>query len=177
MNIFFLHPNQVKCARWHCDKHVVKMILETAQLLYTAHWELAIADDRLPVFKTAPRHSREPRMLGYLPIRNTKHPCAIWAKESIENYMWLAILGLALCNEYRYRFSDKIHSCEKHLRWLYCHPPPELLSSYKEFTVPARAMPDQYKISKNVVSCYREYYRKGKKDLLKYTGRQAPHWL
>ena len=54
MNIFFLHPNARRCARWHCNKHVVKMILETAQLLYTAHWVLEMAENRLPCFKDAP---------------------------------------------------------------------------------------------------------------------------
>ena len=174
MNIFFLHPNQVKCARWHCDKHVVKMILETTQLLYTAHWQLAIDEGRLPVFKTAPAHSKEPRMVGYLPS-NPNHPCAIWARASFEHYEWLVILGLALCNEYRFRYSDKKHSCEDHLRWLYCNPPPEI--QYRGWQQPPMAMPDEYKKSKNSIVSYRVYYAKGKTHLLKYTGRHRPHWL
>jgi hypothetical protein len=175
MNIFFLHFNQAKCARWHCDKHVVKMILETAQLLYTAHWILAINKGLLPSFKTAPPHALEPRMRGYLPIRNDKHPSAIWARESLQHYRWLSIFGLALCNEYRYRFNDKKHSCENHLRWLYMNAPPELFDNgWKD---PPPAMPDIYKTSKNSIICYRKYYNEGKQSLLTYTGRHRPHWL
>jgi hypothetical protein len=167
--------NQIKCARWHCDKHVVKMILETTQLLYTAHWYVAISKGTLPTFKTAPTHSREPRMHGYLPVNNPSHPSALWARQSAEHYEWLSIFGLALCNEYRHRFSNKKHSCENHLRWLYQNLPPGL--ERNGFRDPPLAMPDEYKVSKNAVVSYRTYYKKGKTAILKYSGRHRPHWL
>ena len=113
-------------------------------------------------------------MIGYLPS-NPNHPCAIWARASFEHYEWLVILGLALCNEYRFRYSDKKHSCEDHLRWLYCNPPPEI--QYRGWQQPPMAMPDEYKKSKNSIVSYRVYYAKGKTHLLKYTGRNRPHWL
>ena len=174
MNIFFLHFKQSKCARWHCDKHVVKMILETAQLLYTAHWYLAIDRGYLPSFATAPPSVSEPRMRGYLPISNQKHPSALWTRESLEHYKWLALFGLALCNEYRHRFNDKKHSCENHLRWLYMNIPKELES--RGWKDPPPAMPDIYKTGTAIAS-YRNYYRDGKTALLKYTKRNKPHWI
>ena len=175
MNIFYLHPNVSRCARWHCDKHVVKMILETAQLLYTAHWVLALNAGTQPALSTAPPPKTRPTEHGYLSIRNKNHPCAIWARESRAHYMWLSEFGLALCLEYRHRFGDKSHSCEKHLLWLYFNPPAQIVE--KGWTQPPKAMPDQYKRSKDSIVCYRIYYVEGKTELLTYTGRHKPHWI
>jgi hypothetical protein len=171
MNIFYLSHKTSRCARWHCDKHVVKMILETTQLLYTAHWVLSV----IPDFSGAPmRKGAEAR--GYISIRNAKHPCAIWVRESLEHYVWLCELGLALCEEYSHRYgAQKRHSCEDHLQWLFEFPPLELEA--KGWKQPPMAMPDEYKISKNSMVSYREYYRRGKKDLLTYSERHMPHWL
>ena len=172
MNIFYLSQKPSRCARWHCDKHVVKMILETAQLLYTAHWVLSGGK---PDFVTAPyRKNTEER--GYMSIKNVKHPSAIWVRESLDHYVWLCQLGIALCWEYNHRFGvKKRHSCEVHIHWLYENLPPSLKSvGWKE---PPRAMPDEHKYVENAILCYRRYYRDGKKHLLTYTARHAPHWL
>ena len=169
MNIFYLCHKISRCARWHCDKHVVKMILETTQLLYTAHWVL----DGQPDFSTAPkRKGSEER--GYLSIKNKKHPSAIWARASLDHYAWLCQFGLALCDEYRFRFGDKKkHACEDHLMWLYENPPNLEPLGWSQ---PPQAMPDEYKNSNSIIA-YRNYYRKGKKELLTYTKRHAPHWI
>ena len=181
MNIFYLSHKPSRCARWHCDKHVVKMILETTQLLYTAHWILALAAGHAPDFKTAPsRKDADPAASrGYQPIRNAKHPCAIWTRHSLENYRWLCSLGIALCEEYQHRFgSDKVHSCEEHLYWLNRNPPAEIVS--RGWTQPPQAMPDQYRRSTNSIVAYRIYYKENKgavRDILTYTKRHRPHWL
>ena len=177
MNIFYLHPKATRCAKWHCDKHVVKMILETAQLLYTAHWVLATAAGAKPNFDTAPTSKSRPTERGYISIHNQKHPCAIWTRESLQHYKWLCELGLALCLEFRHRFGDKAHSCEKHLLWLTWNPPAQLKD--KGWTQPPKAMPEEFKRSKNSVVCYRIYYMEGKgsRGLLKYTARHRPHWI
>jgi len=171
MNIFYLSHKITRCARWHCDKHVVKMILETAQLLYTAQWVLSKDP---PDFTTAPcRKGSEER--GYLSIKNKKHPCAIWARESLDHYVWLCQFGLALCEEYRFRFgAKKKHACEDHIMWLYEYPPGSLKPI--GWTQPPKAMPDEYKHANSIIA-YRQYYKKGNKDLLTYTKRHAPHWL
>lgn len=175
MNIFFLHKKQARCARWHCDKHVVKMILETTQLLYTAHWMLCIEVDTLPNFATAPRMKGNPRMHGYLPIRNDKHPCALWTRADVHNYRWLVLLGMALCNEFRHRFKGGAHSCEEHLRWLYFHEPANI--PVGKWTEPPLAMDPVYRCSTSAIVSYRNYYKKGKGHLLSYTRRHRPHWV
>jgi len=189
MNIFVLHFKPRKAARWHVDKHVVKMILETCQLLYTAHWVLcypaltncksvmalskAQKQHAIPEYmKTAPlcHASQEP---GYRPC-HVHHPCARWTRQSLGNYQWLVTLGQELAREYRYRF-HKIHSCEAHLVWLSEHLPPTLPDSpLQSFAI---AMAEEYRISDDPVECYRHYYRTGKEHLISYTIRGVPHWI
>lgn len=175
MNIFFLSRKPSRCARWHCDKHVVKMILETTQLLYTAHWVLAAAAGELPDFSDAPCRKGSDQQ-GYLPIRNRNHPCAIWTRESLDHYNWLCGFGLALCEEFSHRFG-KTHSCEEHIGWLMGNIPATIPS--KGWRQPAQAMPDIYRRSDSVVA-YRAYYKLNKgeeRGMLTYSRRHRPHWL
>jgi hypothetical protein len=169
MNIFYLSHKPSRCARWHCDKHVVKMILETAQLLYTAHWVLENPD-----LSTAPV-KKNTTQRGYQSIKNKKHPSAIWARESLDHYMWLCELGFELCREYKHRFGEKKeHGCQRHIIWLAAYPPAALKSL--GWSQPPQAMPDEYKDADSIVA-YRAYYIGGKKDLLHYTKRHMPHWI
>ena len=86
MNIFVLDLDPVKAARYQCNKHVVKMVLETAQLL-CAPFEPGVAPYKRSHFN---------------------HPSSIWTRSSLSNYHWLIVHGMALCDEYEYRYS-KIH--------------------------------------------------------------------
>lgn len=162
MNIFFLSLNPQEAARLHCDKHVVKMILETTQLLYSSHWLLN--PEGLPenAYKLAHKN----------------HPCAIWVRTSLTNYMWLASLGLWLCREYQYRYGEhKVHKSEQHLLWLINNPP--LLIPNYGFTQPALAMPDEYKQT-DIVESYREYYidsKLEKRGIVNYTRREWPEFI
>jgi hypothetical protein len=170
MNIFYLSHNPSRCARWHCDKHVVKMILETCQLLYTAHWVLDVTPD----LSGAPRRKGSEER-GYRSIRGKNHPCAIWARESREHYFWLCNLGLSLCSEYQHRFgAGKQHASYEHLVWLTENAPRALVAT--GWRAPAQAMPPEYKKTSSIVA-YRAYYRGGKAHLLNYSGRHKPHWL
>ena len=72
MNIFFLDTDVKKCAEYHVDKHVVKMILETCQLLYTAHWVLAYPS--LKECKSAIAVSRFQKTLA-VPSSMSSAPC------------------------------------------------------------------------------------------------------
>jgi hypothetical protein len=111
MNIFYLSAKPGRCARWHCDKHVVKMILETTQILYTCHH--ANGGTEL-VEKYAPKCNNG--MRGYKK-HAVNHPSVIWARSSLAHYIWLCWLGLALVKEYNHRFNPiKPHSCLVHLR-------------------------------------------------------------
>ena len=106
MNIFMLDLDPKKAAEYHCDKHVVKMILESAQILYCAHWVLN--PSRVPEFAYKKTHPN--------------HPSCIWVRESIENYEWLCQLAIELCKEYTFRY-EKIHKTQKHIEWLIDNPP------------------------------------------------------
>lgn len=191
MNIFALHWRQRKCARWHVDKHIVKMLLEYCQLLYTAHWALyypgllecqssvalSRAQKKLGVpeyMKTAPLcdSTGEPT---YRPC-HIHHPCAVWSRTNSGNYKWLAKLGIEVAREYTHRFK-KVHSCQKHMEWLVANLPPTIKRfPRREFPI---AMADEYKISKNPIICYRYYYNtsKAERGLIQYTNRHQPHWL
>jgi hypothetical protein len=150
-------------ARSLCDKHVVKMTLETAQLLSTAH---RIVDG-----------DESGRLSGDMETRlyhrtHVGHPCVRWSISSIENYLWLAEHFVYLCSEYRYRYG-RIHKSFSIVDYLV--NPPVGISAFK-FTKPALCMPDEYKVTDHVES-YRNYYRIAKKSLHKYTNRHAPDWL
>lgn len=169
MNIFFLDWNPRRCARWHCDKHVVKMILESCQLLYTAHWVLTDQPEP-PYIHCAPRR-------GYRPT-HTKHPCLLWVIQSLDNYRWLVRLTFCLVQEYRHRYgSHKVHACEAHLDWLSVVEPQTLLS--RGLTPPAQAMPPEYHSSDPTVA-YRAFYKHNKdrqRKIVAYTKRHRPHFL
>ena len=191
MNIFVLHWKQRKAARWHVDKHVIKMLLETCQLLYTAHWVLAYPHLRecksAVALSKAQKQLEIPEYMWSAPVCDATgeptyrpchvwHPCAKWARQCSGNYLWLAQLGIELAREYRFRFK-KEHSCEKHIMWLYDNLPLEIqMFPRRGFAI---AMADEYKISNDPIKSYRNYYKTSKKErgLVKYTGRQAPHWL
>ena len=149
MNIFVLDLNPKLCAQYHCDKHVVKMILETAQILYSVHW---MVETELPsnAYKLAHKN----------------HPCCVWARTSLDNYNWLCQLGLFLCEEYTQRYS-KVHKTQQHIEWLTENPP---IIPSNGITKWALAMPDIYK-TENVVESYQTFYIQSKcieRKIVKY---------
>lgn len=162
MNIFFLSWNPRQAAEWHCDKHVVKMILETAQMLYAAHWILNPENVPESAYKLAHKN----------------HPCTIWVRKSLANYLWLASLGWWLCKEYQFRYGEgKEHKTEKHILWLLNNPPVGI--PYYGFTTPAQAMPVKFKQS-NPIEAYHTFYRESKmkeRDIVQYTKRDWPNFL
>jgi hypothetical protein len=153
MNIFYLDHNTTKCAQYHNDKHVVKMILETAQLLCGAHWATG---------GTAP----------YKPT-HLNHPCAIWTRTNIENYKWLCDLGIKLCWEYNKRYL-KTHKTYDIILWC-CDNPPSLMNG--KFFDPPMAMPDVCKIGNNVILSYRNYYMMEKRSFSKWKNGIIPEWF
>ena len=144
VNIFVLDNCPVQSAVYQCDKHVVKMILETTQMLST--------------------------IVGgpYKPT-HVNHPCTIWARESVENFLWLKTHGLALCKEYTHRYGKK-HKCED---ILWNMSVPDTLSG-DTLTPFALAMPEEFK-SSDPVKSYRDYYHT-KKEFCRWTNRSTPPW-
>lgn len=162
MNIFALDTDPVLAAQYHSNIHVVKMILETAQLLCTAH-HCSGANYPVPYKKT-----------------HQNHPSAIWCRTNKSNYMWLANLGKALCKEYTYRFGKK-HKTEEVIDWALANLP-NLPSG--ELTKFAQAMPDECKHADSI-EAYRTYYAKqktgftirGKFQYAKWSNREPPEWF
>lgn len=171
MNIFFLSTSTRRCARWHCDKHVVKMILEYTQILYTSNH---VNGGTATVMESAPI-CLSTGARGYK-LHAKNHPSVLWASESLAHYMWLLSLALDLVQEHSFRFSPKaIHACHPHLVWLRAHPPPGLFSHLLWKRDPPPAMPEEYRVNSRSIDCYRAYYNGGKRGLLKYTKRSLPH--
>ena len=156
MNIFVLDYDPKSCAQMHCDKHVVKMILETAQLLCGVHH---MTDSQ--------------RMISYK-LSHKNHPCSIWARECVENYVWLCDLGLELCEEYTYRYGKK-HKSQEIIEWCLLNIPNiKENGSVTDFKL---AMPDECKIDNNPILSNRKYYIDFKKDFAKWKNRDVPNWF
>lgn len=153
MNIFLLDLDIKKCAEYHCDKDVVKMILETAQLLCGVHHMSNEFSD--PPYK----------------LSHKNHPCAIWSRESLTNYLYLCELGLELCKEYTYRYGKR-HKSQEVIEWCVINKPN---ICDKGFTEPPKAIPDEYKV-KSVVQSYRNYYMGGKSGFAVWKNREVPKW-
>ncbi len=152
MNIFYLDENKNTCARYHCDAHVIKMILESAQILCTVLWI---------------NHIPAPYRLTH-----KKHPCVVWANHSLSNWIWLKQLAEALNQEYRYRFNhDKNHKSYDVIATLPLPSIPDL-----GLTEIPQVMPDEYK-HQNPVIAYRQYFTACKVHLAKWTKRDAPYWF
>jgi hypothetical protein len=177
MNIFILHYSAAACAMYHCNAHCIKMILELAQLLSTAHCVLDGVSTISRSEKTGkllkPKYSK-PFPELYKPT-HINHPCAIWVRESSENYKWLFNLFLELCDEYTYRYDKKIHLCDKKFRILLSELPKNI--PMVDTMTPFRlAMPDDCKVE-NTVESYRNYYRAHKIHIAKWKKRENPDWF
>jgi hypothetical protein len=178
VNIFYLSTDAAEAAQWMVDKHVVKMILESAQLLSTAHRIL----DGLEVSgksKTGRNVKRwvlnDGRESIIYTATHVNHPSAVWCRQSIENYNWLVEHFHALGQEYTYRYG-KTHKCFQSDLAYMLSSPPNNLKNY-EWTKMPSAMADEYKISDDPLTNYRNYYKVGKSHLHAYTKRQPPEWI
>ena len=153
MNIFAVNKDPVIAAQQLCDKHVVKMILESAQMLCA------------------------PFEQGTAPYKRThyNHPCTKWIRESQANYEWLVSHAYALCDEYFYRY-DKNHKSIHVIAW--CANNSNKLSLDQELglTPFAQAMPDEYK-NDDAVQAYRDYYNGEKAYFAKWKLTTTPAWF
>lgn len=153
MNIFILDEDIQKCVEYHADQHVVKMILESTQMLCTVLNENGI---------TAPYRST-----------HTKHPCTIWTAKSLANWNWLQEFTLKLNQEFKFRFDNKKdHKSAEVAAQLENPPIPDL--GLTEF---AQAMPDKYRLPGNPVQAYRNFYLGEKSSFATWTKRPIPNWF
>ena len=177
MNIFYLDPDPSTCAKMHLDKHVVKMIIEYAQLMSTAH---RVLDGEQYTDKTANnRNIQRWRMKDELSehtlykASHVNHPSAIWVRQSKENYRWLYRMWFYLLQEYTYRYGKK-HACEKLMSALYLDP---MNIPKGIFTEPTLAMPDTYKVPNDAIKSYQNYYIHDKSRFAKWKNREIPEWF
>ena len=153
MNIFVLDQDIEKCAHYHCDQHVVKMILESAQMLCTTLNKRGV---RTPY---KPTHAN--------------HPCVVWLDQSYDNFLWLKSLALALNAEYRFRYErDTDHASVRVIRELENHT-----YSAKGLTPFVQVMPDKYKTDTNTILAYRAFYIGEKLSFARWTKRPMPSWI
>jgi hypothetical protein len=159
MNIFVLSKNVRKCARYHGNKHVIKMILESAQMLCSAH----IILDNVKVIEDVDLYK----------LTHKNHPCTIWTRTTSSNYKWLYDLFYELCEEYTYRYG-KIHLCDTKLKNILVFVPKNIpIGPMTDF---ALAMPDECK-QEDAVESYRTYYRTDKRHLCEWKKREVPEWF
>ena len=153
MNIFAIDKSPQQSALWHVDKHVVKQILESAQLLCSVYHMNGI---------------EAPYKLSH-----KNHPCSIWVRTSKQNFQWLLGLAYGLSREYTSRYG-KTHKSLDVIRW--CEDNKNRLEFPMNVLTPfVLAMPDEYKVEDPIQS-YRNYYKFGKSHLHQWK-QNKPDWI
>lgn len=176
MNIFFLDREPRLAAEYHCDKHVVKMILESCQLLSTAH---RIIDGKMSIelSKTNRKVKRwalpDDRDLTLYTAGHVNHPSAVWVRENIDHYRWLYDLTYFLIYEYKHRYEGKYHKCEALMPILIDAPAAIPIVDWAD---PPQAMPDDAKVAGDAVQAYRNYYQIHKRRMANWKIRGTPNW-
>jgi hypothetical protein len=174
MNIFYLHEETKECAKQHLDKHVVKMILEYAQLLSTAHRLLdgyeyegkSISGRKAMRWKLDDEREDNLYMASHM-----KHPSGMWCRETSRNYMWLYSLWRDLMKEYTFRYG-KHHVAERLIPFL-DNLPKNI--KFGELTTMPQCMPEQYKVPDSI-QAYKNYYIGDKQRFAVWTNRPIPEW-
>jgi len=157
MNIFYLDHDPYVIPPMMVDRHITKMILESAQMLSTAHRIVDNADNDV-LYKAT----------------HVNHPSTKWIRESKANYNWLYNHFCYLGMEYKFRYS-KTHKSISRLSDVLRFAPKNL-ADIGLTKIPC-AMPQEYIISEDSVVNYRNYYIKGKSHLHKWTKRTPPEWI
>lgn len=154
MNIFYLSDDPVEAAQMHCDKHVCKMIIETAQMMSTIHHRYGRDN---PPYK--PTHA--------------KHPSTVWAGDNTRHYDWMRALGLELCREYTKRYG-KVHKTEAIIKCLWKAPQGMPTLVWQD---PPQCMDIEYKVEGDTIAAYRNYYIRAKARFAKWAHMtKAPAW-
>ena len=157
MNIFRLHDDPELCAEYTVNSHVVKMITEQSQIMSTAHHVAGSKLDLSTIYRKT----------------HQNHPSGTWARESVDNYLWLHRLTVCLAKEYTHRYG-RIHAVESS----------GLMSKLRRLpnipdlgpTKQTMAMPERYQCLNPVVA-YRNYYVNSKSHLFAWRNRGMPPWL
>ena len=186
MNLFVLHDDPVLAAQYQCDKHVVKMIVETAQLLSTAH---RLLDGRLQVVDYVNTKTGKSRKAKRWVLENTdlnlrlykathvNHPSNVWVRETEGNYIWTYRHFVALCMEYKHRYGRDHATYVKLFGDLFFAPANIKSAGQTRFALAMKSSPECMH-PEDPVRSYREYYHtKQSVFKMKWTNRQVPEWF
>ena len=177
MNLFYLDEDPWISAELHCDKHVVKMIIEYAQMLSTAHrmldgeqytdsssgrriqrWELENSNMDEVLYKAS----------------HINHPSTRWVRENAIQYQYAYDMFTNLCDEYTYRYG-KTHLTDSKLRYSLDILPKNI--KLGEWSEPPQCMPEDVKVPNDSLKAYHKYYAVYKKDFAKWTDRPVPTFM
>ena len=181
MNIFILDYHPVAAAKLQCDKHIVKMVLESAQMLSTAHRILDGTESKIrsKSGKTTVKHWIHPRLDNFLyKAVHVGHPCTVWTMESDANYRWHYKNFVALCDEYTYRYG-KVHSTDTQLREMLRACPKNIPTDIglTPFKLAMGAAPECINPI-DPVGSYRAFYQtKQERFSMVWTKRDIPEWF
>ena len=176
MNIFYLHLDPVESAKLHCDKHVVKMIIEYAQMLSTAHRML---DGKEYIDASSGRRIKRwkhpnSNMDGVLyKASHINHPSAQWVRQNAIQYQYMYDMFTALCDEYTFRYG-KTHMTDTKLRVLLNELPSNIILG--TWNPPPQCMPEDVKMMSSILA-YHKYYAKYKKNFAVWTDRPVPKFM
>ena len=188
MNIFVLSKNAKRAARYHCDKHVIKMILESIQLLTAAWYAYGqpgwqdVVSEAVASHHVTKAHGPDTKTTAYK-LTHANHPCAVWVKKSASNYAWLVDMTRELCAEKKRRWPKSLpHKCEAYLDALQC--PPLLLSDVGRtpFAIAISSETIRARFQKctmdsdECVLAYREYYMQDK-PFASWKNNAIPAWF
>jgi len=192
MNRFIIENTPKECAMSHCDKHVPKMVVEEAQMLCTVH---RLLDGQLTMVDAFDKQgnqvylkSGEPRMKKHWILSDErestlykaahmKHPCTLWAMETLGNYKWAVQMFIALCDEYTHRYG-KDHKSESLVPWLMI--PPDKINPSLELTPMPLAMGANPECidHHDVIGSYRKFYQtKQHRFKMVWSKRPVPDWF
>ena len=182
MNIFVLDTDPKKAAQYHCDKHVVKMMLESAQVLGSCVWNSnGVSNKKLmkalpfetieKIWKDFPRKHSDGKTFPY-GIGFMNHPCTKWTRESEANWNWLCSLALELTAEYERRYK-KTSAMKAIIEWFIANSPS---FTKKDLTPFPQAMPDNLR-STDAVHSYKMYYASYKPYFAKWKTGEPAWWL
>ena len=177
MNIFYLSENPEQSAKWHCDKHVLKMIIEYAQLLSTAH-RMLDGEEVKVLSNTGKQMVTQYKLSDYrenhlYKCAHINHPSNIWVRSSKDHYIYTMELWNNLNREYTERY-NKVHVTFKKL-CQYLNQLPNNIDKNVGFQEPPQCMPDDCK-EISAVKAYRKFYKAHKREFATWKNG-TPTWF
>ena len=192
MNIFALSVCPTESAEQMLDKHVVKMPTESCQMLHTniIYMQFVEVNQSEPSLaelkafhKSIKSELMKPAMLN--------HPSTIWARQSIANFHWLYQHGIALCEEYTYRYDKRHGSHDRIITGMRERDNINHSFPHSGLTPVTIAMFDEYRLDEKkyynrnpnakgwdfVVASYRNYYLEGKWLMAEWRNNRRPEWF